>query len=182
MGEITPVHVYTSGDAVELFLNGTSLGLKSKGAFEYRLRWDDVVYEPGELVAVAYKNGKVWAKQNVQTTDEAHAVKLTADRTVITNDGQDLAFITVDVVDRRGRLVPRSHNPVRFSISGPGEIIATGNGDSTNHDSFQALERKVFNGKALVIVRSLNGKKSRITVQAEADGLAHAEVSFVSKK
>ncbi|MDF7826829.1 beta-galactosidase GalB [Pontiellaceae bacterium B12227] len=181
VGEVTPVHVYTSGDEVELFLNGKSLGRKTKGAFEYRLRWDDVIYQPGELVAVAYKNGKVWAKDSVQTTGTAKSLALSVDRKLIRNDGKDLAFITVDVTDKRGRVVPRTHNSVKFSIKGPGEIIATGNGDPTSHTSFLALERKVFNGKALAIVRSLEGKKGRVTVTAESEELESAEVSFMAK-
>ena len=84
IGEITPVHVFTSGDEAELFLNGRSLGKKKKGTFEYRLRWDDVKYEPGELKVVAYKNGKQWATEIVQTTGKAAALQLSADRNTIT--------------------------------------------------------------------------------------------------
>ncbi len=73
VGQITPVHVYTSGDEAELFLNGKSLGRKKKGEFEYRLRWDDVVYEPGELKVIAYKNGKIWAEDSVKTTGDRGA-------------------------------------------------------------------------------------------------------------
>ncbi|HKL20549.1 MAG TPA: DUF4982 domain-containing protein, partial [Tichowtungia sp.] len=79
-GEITPVHVYTSGDEAELFLNGKSLGRKKKGPYEYRLRWDDVVYQPGELKVIAYRNGKKWAEQTMKTTGNAEQVMLTADR------------------------------------------------------------------------------------------------------
>ncbi|MBK1877328.1 beta-galactosidase GalB [Pelagicoccus mobilis] len=176
IGEVTPVHIYTSGDEVELFLNGKSLGRKQKGVFEYRLRWDDVIYEPGELLAVSYKNGQVWAKNSVQTTGEATQLKLTADRNLIAADGQDLSFITVEVLDAKEQLVPRSHNNVQFSISGPAEIIATGNGAPTNHTSFQSKERKVFNGKALVVIRSIKGKKGNVTLTAKSDGLTTATV------
>lgn len=181
IGEVTPVHVYTSGDEAELFLNGTSLGRKTKGEFEYRIRWNDVVYEPGELVVVSYKDGKEWAKESVKTTGDAHGLALTADRTLIAADGQDLSFITVDVVDQAGQVVPRTHNSVSFSITGPAEIIATGNGDPTNHESFQASSRKVFNGKALVIVRSIAGKKGKVTVTAESDGLIKTSTTIRTK-
>lgn len=181
-GGITPVHVYTSGDEAELFLNGKSLGRKTKGGFEYRLRWNDVVYEPGELTVVAYKNGREWVRSSMQTTGPAKALQLTVDRKVIKADGQDLSFITVDVIDGQGRVVPRTHNSVKYSITGPGEIIAVGNGDPTSHEPFQALERKVFNGKALVIVRSLNGKKGRIQVTAASEGLASTETTITTKK
>ena len=153
VGQVTPVHVYTSGDSAELFLNGKSLGLKKKGQYEYRLRWDDVVYQPGELKVVAYKNGKKWATDVVKTTGPAAKLKLQADRNTIKADGQDLSFVTVTVADKDGLLVPRSNNHVHFDIDGPGEIVATDNGDATSFESFQSHERNAFNGLCLVIVR-----------------------------
>ena len=77
-GLVTPVHVYTSGDAAELFLNGKSLGMKKKGQFEYRLKWDDVVYQPGELKVIAYKNGQKWAEDVVKTTGKAYQLSMSA--------------------------------------------------------------------------------------------------------
>src|SRR5919206_384628 len=87
VGQVTPVHVYTSGDEAELFLNGRSLGRKRKGKGEYRLRWDDVKYEPGELRVVAYKNGKHWAEDVVKTAGAASRLMLKADRATIHADG-----------------------------------------------------------------------------------------------
>ncbi|MBN2784840.1 MAG: DUF4982 domain-containing protein, partial [Pontiellaceae bacterium] len=103
IGEVTPVHVYTSGDEAELFLNKRSLGRKKKGEYEYRLRWDDVVYEPGELKVIAYKNGQPWAEAVRQTTGPAHQLQLAADRESIAADGRDLAFVTLTVQDADGR-------------------------------------------------------------------------------
>jgi len=100
VGQVTPVHVYTSGDSAELFLNGKSLGLKKKGPYEYRLHWDDVVYQPGELKVVAYKNGKEWATDVMKTTGPAAKLKLQADHNTIKADGQDLSFVTVTVADQ----------------------------------------------------------------------------------
>jgi beta-galactosidase len=94
IGEVTPVHVYTSGDEAELFLNGRSLGRKKKGSYEYRLRWDEVVYESGEVRVVDYKNGKEWATDSVETAGAADTLLLFPDRTQIANDGKDLSFIT----------------------------------------------------------------------------------------
>jgi beta-galactosidase len=179
-GQITPVHVYTSGDAAELFLNGKSLGKKTKGALEYRLRWDDVVYQPGELKVVAYKHGKRWATDTVKTTGPASKLMLEPDRNQITADGQDLAFVTVNITDAEGLTVPRSKNMIRFSIAGPGEIIAVDNGDATCHEPFQATNRSAFNGKALAIVRTKPWVSGVIVVRAEADGLAPAEVKIKS--
>jgi beta-galactosidase len=181
VGKVTPVFVYTSGDEAELFLNGKSLGRKKKGKYEYRLMWKDVVYTSGTLKAVSYKNGKKWAEEVVKTTGKAKKVILDADRSTIAADGQDLSFITVKIADRKGTMVPRTHNSVSYSITGPGEIIAVGNGDATNHESFQATTRKVFNGMALVVVRSKKGEKGKIIVTASSKGLKSNKIIIESK-
>ncbi|MCF7849409.1 MAG: DUF4982 domain-containing protein [Kiritimatiellales bacterium] len=181
VGQVTPVHVYTSGDEAELFLNGKSLGRKKKGPFEYRLRWDDVIYQPGELKVAAYKGGKLWAEDTMKTTGTAVAVKLAADRSAIAADGADLVFVTVQVSDKDGLPVPRTHNTVKYAITGPGEIIAVGNGDPTNHESFQALERKVFNGLALVVVRSKKGESGTIRLTAASEDLHGSETVITVK-
>ena len=178
VGQVTPVHVYTSGDSAELFLNGKSLGLKKKGQYEYRLRWDDVVYQPGTLKVVAYKNGKQWATDVMKTTGPAAKLTLKADRATIAADGQDLSFVTVTVADKNGLLVPQSKNHIKFAISGPGEIVATDNGDATSFESFQLPEHNAYNGLALVIVRAKAGQTGRITLKAESDGLKAATISI----
>jgi beta-galactosidase len=180
VGQVTPVHVYTSGDSAELFLNGKSLGLKKKGPFEYRLMWNDVVYKPGELKVVAYKNGKKWATDCMKTTGPAAKLTLSADRDKIRADGQDLSFITVTVADTKGLLVPRSKNHIKFQVEGPGEIVATDNGDATSFESFQAPERYAYNGLALVIVRAKPGQPGTIQLTAAADGLKSASVKIKS--
>ncbi len=181
IGEITPVHIFTSGNEAELFLNGKSLGKKKKNEYEYRLRWDDITYIPGELKAVAYKNNKVWAEQVVMTTGEANLLEATADRTMIKADGIDLSFITVKIADNEGLMVPRTNNLIKFSIEGPGEILATDNGDQTDMTAFTSHERKAFNGVALVIVRSDADKAGIITVTARSAGLKDARVIIVSQ-
>jgi beta-galactosidase len=181
VGQVTPVHVYTSGDEAELFLNGQSLGRKKKGQFEYRLRWDDVTYQPGELRVVAYKGGQQWAEDVVKTTGPAAKVTLKADRAMIRADGQDLSFVTVTIADQSGLLVPRSKNLVKFELSGPGEIVAVDNGDATSFESFQAKEHKAYNGLALVIVRTKAGAPGAITLKAQSDGLAGAEIVLTGK-
>ena len=180
VGLITPVHVYTSGDEAELFLNGQSLGRKKKAEDQYRLRWDDVVYQPGELKVVAYKNGKAWAQDVMKTTGPAAKLLLSADHPVIKSDGLDLAFITVRIADADGLLVPRSKNLVHFTVSGPGEIIAVDNGDATSFEPFQASQRKAYNGLALVIVRAKKGEVGMVNVTAQADGLQSATTAFTT--
>lgn len=175
-GEVTPVHVATSGDEAELFLNGESLGRKQKGEFEYRLRWDNVKYIPGELKVVAYKDGKEWAEDVVKTTGEATALEASADRNEINADGKDLSFITVEVKDADGLTVPTAMNKIKFSIEGAGEIVATDNGDPTNFTPFPSHEREAFNGLALVVVKGIDGESGEFTVIAESEGLETARI------
>ncbi|HEV2764877.1 MAG TPA: beta-galactosidase GalB [Pyrinomonadaceae bacterium] len=174
-GHLTPVHVYTSGDEAELFLNGRSLGRKRKGRFEYRLRWDEVRYEPGELRVVAYRGGRRWAEDVVRTTLPASKLALAPDRATIRAGGRDLSFVTLSVTDRDGRVVPRAKHRVRFELEGPGEIVAVDNGDPTSHESFQSPERHAFNGLCLVVVRSRAGRAGRIKLTARSEGLTGAQ-------
>jgi beta-galactosidase len=181
VGQVTPVHVFTSGDEGELFLNGKSLGRKKKGAYEYRLRWDDVVYQPGTLKVVAYKNGKRWATDTVKTAGEPAGFKLKPDRNEINADGHDLSFVTVAVTDKSGLTAPRANNRIHFDVEGPGEIIATDNGDPTSFESFQSHDRKAFNGLCLVIIRGKPGQVGKIKLSATADGLKIGTVFIKSK-
>ncbi len=176
IGEITPVHIYTSGDAVELFLNGKSLGRREKAHSYDRLTWDDVRYEPGSLKAIAYKNGQKWAEELVETTGKPAALQVTAEKTELKNDGTDLSFIRVAVVDSQGRVVPRSKNHLKFSVTGPAEIIATDNGDATSLLPFQLSERDAYNGLALVILRSQYMKQGKIVLTVESKGLPKQKV------
>lgn len=176
IGEITPVHIYTSGDAVELFLNGKSLGRREKAHSYDRLTWDDVRYEPGSLKAIAYKNGQKWAEELVETTGKPVALQVTAEKTELKNDGTDLSFIRVAVVDSQGRVVPRSKNHLKFSVTGPAEIIATDNGDATSLLPFQLSERDAYNGLALVILRSQYMKQGKVVLTVESKGLPKQKV------
>lgn len=173
-GQITPVHVYTSGDEAELFLNGQSLGRKKKGPQEYRLRWNDVKYAPGELRVVAYKNGNPWAEAIRRTAGPATALQLEPDRATIQADGRDLSFITVKVVDAQGNVVPDASQLVKFTPSGPGEIVGVDNGDATSLLPLQGNEMKAFSGQCLVIVRAKNGVEGVLNLTAHADGLPDA--------
>lgn len=181
IGQTTPVHVFTSGDEAELFLNGRSLGKKKKAEFEYRLRWNDVKYEPGELKVVAYKKGKKWAEQTLQTTGEAAQLMLKADRSVIAADGSDLSFITATVADKKGSMVPTSNNKVTFSIEGPGEIVATDNGDPASMVSFASKEREAYFGVVLAIVRTQKGKAGTIKITVSSPGLKTGTIEVRSE-
>jgi beta-galactosidase len=180
VGQVTPVHVYTSGDEAELFLNGKSLGRKKKAALTYRLRWDDVVYEPGTLQVVAYKNGKRWAEDVVATTGAAVKVAMEADRNRISADGKDLSFVTVKIADSKGAMVPRSKNSLTFSVTGPGEIVATDNGNAIDLTTFSSKQRKAYNGLALVIVRAKKGQTGTIRLTAKSAGLREAQIPITA--
>ena len=181
VGQITPVHVYTSGDEAELFLNGQSLGRKVKHPYEYRLRWDDVAYAPGTLKVIAYKNGEPWARDEVRTTGTAARIELTVDRARIEADGRDLAFVTVRIVDAAGAMVPDAGNTVRFTVSGPGTIAAVGNGDPTDHDSFRADRIRAFHGRCLLIIQSSKGTAGTIRVGAESDAVSAGTAAILSE-
>jgi beta-galactosidase len=180
VGQVTPVHVFASGDEAELFLNGRSLGRKKKGHSEYRLRWDEVVYEPGELTVVAYKGGQPWMKNSVRTAKAAAALVLLPDRAEIRADGTDLSFVTVRVTDREGVTVPRADHRLKFSIEGPGDIVATDNGDPTSFEPFQASERKAFSGLCLVVVRGKADQSGTIRVTASGPGLSDGVAQVVT--
>jgi beta-galactosidase len=200
VGQVTPVFVYTTGDEGELFLNGKSLGRRKKnerglvtlkasqgntpGIYKidtYKLIWDETVYEPGELKVVTYKDGKEWATATMKTTGPASKLSLKPDRATIAADGKDLCFVTVSIDDSTGAMVPRTHNPLKFDISGPGEIIAVDNGDPMSFVSFKSKEMNAFNGLCLVIVRAKPGQNGEITVHATSDGLATAEAAITAK-
>jgi beta-galactosidase len=176
-GQVTPVHVYTSGDEAELFLNGKSLGRKTKAKYEYRLKWDDVVYQPGELKVIAYKNGQKWAEDIMKTAGKATLLDMSADRPAVKADGKDLIYLTVKIEDKDKVMVPGSSNLVTFSIEGPGKIVAVDNGDATSHDSFQADSRKAYNGMCLVIVKADKGATGNFTVKAASKGLKGSAVA-----
>ena len=175
-GQLTPVHVYTSGDEAELFLNGKSLGRHKKEAFEYRIVWNNVRFQPGELKVVAYKNGKQWATDTIASPGPAAKLVIKADRPRITADGKDLSFISVTVVDKKGRPVAQADNPLSFTLSGPGDIVATDNGNPIDLTAFQSPDRNAFNGECLAIVRGWDGKAGKIKVTVASPHLKSATV------
>jgi beta-galactosidase len=171
-GQNIEVWVYSNFDAVELFLNGQSLGKKDMPRFSH-LEWQ-VPYQPGKLEARGYRNGQVAATTVVETTGPAATLVVTTDRKSMKADGQDVAVFTVSAQDAEGREVPTAENLVKFQISG-GKIIGVGNGDSSCHESDKGSERSLFNGLAQVIVQSK--KSGRVELTATADGVQ--PVTFV---
>lgn len=179
IGKDMPVHVYTSGTEAELFVNGKSYGKKSKEAGkDFRLVWDHVKYEPGTVKVVAYKKGKLWAKDEIHTSGAAYKVNLTADKKTISSDGKEYAFITLQIVDQKGRFVPTDNSELKIKVSGCGELVATDNGDPTSFVPFQSPVRSAFNGLALAIVRAKAGQKGQLVVRVEAKGLQSSPLTI----
>lgn len=179
VGEVTPVHVFTSADEAELFVNGKSQGRKRRGNSEDRFRWNEVVYQPGEVQVATWKEGRWWANDSVRSVGEAVTLRMSTDRTMINGDGLDLAFLIVEIVDGLGDVVPGAANEITFAVErGPGEMVASDNGDPTDFTPFPSPKRKAFNGLALGIVRGLAGSRGAVVVSASAQGLRGASVEL----
>jgi len=162
IGKVTPVYCYTDYPTGELFVNGKSQGKISKNPAErldrYRLRWNDVKYEPGEIRVVVYnEKGQVAGEQTVKTAGEPANIRFdvwTQQDQVMRADGDDLAFVTVSLTDAGGTLIPQAADQLTFEVSGAGTFEAVCNGDATSLESFKNPTMKLFNGQLVVIVRS----------------------------
>ena len=185
-GQKMPVFVYTNGDCAEMFLNGKSLGKRCKKpdseiSYErFRIIWDEVIYEPGELKAVAYKKGELIGEYIMKTSSEPFQLKLSPDRSELVSTGTDLSYILVEAFDDSGNICPLADNLIQFKIEGPAVIEAVGNGNPQSSELFVADYRHLFNGKAMLIIRTQDNKKGIIKVTATAEGLKGAEVSLIS--
>ncbi|HOL22310.1 MAG TPA: beta-galactosidase GalB [bacterium] len=184
-GKITPVHCYTSWDRVELFVNGKSCGVKTKDPRNilnrYRLVWY-IVYEPGEIKAVAYDSkGNTVKETTVRTAGAPAEIVLIPDRKEITGDGEDMAFVYVEITDAKGTLCPKADNLIKFKVEGPAEIVAVDNGDPTSTEPFYHPYRKAFNGKCVVYFRSIEGKKGNVKLIAQSEGLVECVASITVK-
>lgn len=179
-GEITPVYVYTSYPSAELFINGRSQGIRTKNRNSdlerYRLMWNEVRYEPGEVRVVAYDaEGRQAAERIVRTPGKPWALRLSVDRKTLAADGRDLAYVTVGVVDRAGNPVPTEHREVRIEVAGAGHFRAVANGDPTSLESFCEPHMHLFNGLLTAIVGS-GDRPGELVVKASARGLKSAEL------
>jgi beta-galactosidase len=173
------VAYYNNADAVELFLNGKSLGQQSKKGDELHLTWR-VPYVPGVLKAVSTKNGKTVLKKEVKTAGPAAKIILAPDRKNIRADGKDLSFITATIVDKDGNVVPQADNLIHFNISGEGFIAGVDNGNETDLSSFKSNDHRAFNGLCLAIIQS-RSTAGKIRVTAIADGLQSSTVIIATQ-
>ena len=161
-GQVTPVYCYTDYPEAELFVNGKSQGRRTKNAAErldrYRLRWNDVRYEPGEIRVVVYdEKGDKAGEQTVRTAGKAVSLQTdvwTQNGGTLKADGNDMAFVTVSLTDKRGTLVPDGDDQLTFEVTGAGRFEAVCNGDATSLEPFVKPTMRLFNGQLVAIVRS----------------------------
>ena len=176
-GETTPVYCYTSWPSAELFVNGKSQGRIVKNADtrldRYRLRWNNVKYEPGEIKVVAYDyDGTPKGEKIIRTAGAPARIVLKADRNNISSKGEDLSFVTVSVVDKDGNPCPTATNKMKFNVSGAAKFRAACNGDATSLVAFNSTEMPLFSGELVVVVEGL--KRGAATLSVSADGLTTA--------
>ena len=176
-GETTPVYCYTSWPSAELFVNGKSQGriLKNPNTCldRYRLRWNNVKYEPGEIKVVAYDyDGTAKGEKIIRTAGAPARIVLKADRNSISSKGEDLSFVTVSVVDKNGTPCPTATNNMKFNVSGAGKFRAACNGDATSLVAFNSTEMPLFSGELVVVVEGLRHGTAMLSVSA--DGLPTA--------
>ncbi|WP_371416423.1 DUF4982 domain-containing protein [Pedobacter sp. L105] len=167
---------YSQADEVELYLNGQSLGKKSKANDEMKVTWR-VKYEPGTLKAISRKNGQVVLEQTIQTAGKAAKVILLADRSKLKANGKDLSYITVKVTDLQGNLIPDAGQLLSFKLSGDASIAGLDNGCPVSHESFKGSRHKAFNGLAMAIIKA-GHTKSSIQLTVNGEGLKPATIAL----
>lgn len=187
LGQNVPVYVYTGGDSAELFLNGKSLGRRTKDPNaevvrdRYALRWLEVPYEPGELKAVAYDHGRKLGSAVVRTAGQPAKLRLTPDRKALAADGDDLSYLLVEALDQEGNRCPLAMNDVQFKLEGPATIAGVANGDHHFPAEFVTDHVTLFYGKAMLVVRATESGAGTIRVTATSDGLRQAQATLRSK-
>ncbi|WP_369766034.1 glycoside hydrolase family 2 TIM barrel-domain containing protein [Flavobacterium sp. WC2429] len=170
---------YNNADEVELFLNGKSVGVRSKKGEDLHVMWR-IPFQPGTLKAISRKNGETVLETEIQTAGNPSNLKLTADRSSINADGNDLSFVTVDILDKKGVLAPNANNEISFSLKGNGKIVGVCSGDPVSHESYKGTKHTALNGKCLVVVQSSN-KKGRLELTANANGLKSTTIIITAE-
>lgn len=170
---------YNNADEVELFLNGKSLGIRKKAGDDLHVSWR-VPFSPGTLMAVSRKDGKEVMTEGLRTAGRPARIRLTADRSKIKADGKDISFITVELLDKNGTVIPTANQHVLFTITGKARMVGTDNGDENEHASLKLPERSLFNGKCVVIVQSTKSS-GEATLRAVVSGLQAQEIKIKTR-
>ena len=179
-GKPLDVEVYSGAEKVQLFLNDKLIGEKSTGRAQEFKAVFSVPYAPGTLKAVGLRGGRVVAESVLTTAGAAAKLRMTADRTVLEANGEDLSFVTLEAVDANGRPDLRADQEAEFEISGPGVIAAVGNGDGQDPDSYHSNRRKLYQGRALVVIRT-SRQTGSIKLTAKSSGLSDGSVTINAK-
>jgi beta-galactosidase len=179
-GQKLQVNVYSNYPEVRLELNGKVIGTKTVSAATKLTAAFEVPYEAGELKAIALKDGKEMESKILKTTGNPAKIRLTADRSELKANRNDLSYVTVEVVDETGALIPNANLPIRFKVEGAGELSAVENGNPADMKSFRSPQVTSFNGRCLVILRP-SGTSGEIRLKAESAGLTGAEISVMTK-
>ncbi|MCF2583115.1 glycoside hydrolase family 2 TIM barrel-domain containing protein [Bacteroides caecigallinarum] len=170
---------YNNADEVELFINGESQGIRNKDENNLHVVWR-VKFVPGTVKVVARKGGNIIAEKEIHTAGDPYKIRLTPDRDIITADGKDLSFITVEVLDKDNNLCPLSENLINFEVKGNAFIAGVDNGCQTSMERFKDNKRKAFNGKCLVVLQN-NGEIGTATLTANSNGLESSTIEIKSK-
>jgi len=170
---------YNNADEVELYLNGQSLGKRTKVGDDLHVMWR-VQYAPGSLKAVSRKDGKEILTRDIKTAGDPASIRLKADRSTISADGKDLSYVTVELLDKDGNASPIADQLVTFTLEGPGAIVGSDNGDQNDHVSLKKPERHLFYGKCLAIVQS-SQTAGNIILKASVEGMPAQQITIVSK-
>jgi beta-galactosidase len=182
---VTPAFVYTTHPSAELFINGKSQGRQEKNNStlqnRYRLMWNDVKYEPGEVKVIAYDAaGKPVKEAVVCTAGAPHHIELSVDRSTLKADGEDLAYINVRIVDKDGNFCPTESREIQFEVEGAGTFRASANGDPTCVYLFHEPKMPLFSGQLTALVQATT-KSGKITFTAKADGVESASITIKAK-
>ncbi|MEM9079078.1 MAG: glycoside hydrolase family 2 TIM barrel-domain containing protein [Verrucomicrobiota bacterium] len=176
-GEPVQVYTYTNGDEVELYQDGKLVGKQSNDREGVRYQVWDLVYQPGELKAVSYRDGKVVAEKVVKTVGEPAKIEVTTRRAEMKANGQDLIYVECTILDKDGNEVPTANNMLKFDLEGPAVIAGIGNGDSMGLEPFHANPRSAFHGKSLAILKSTQ-EAGVITCTVSGEGLETAVIDL----
>ena len=175
LGQEVPIQCYTNYPEVELFVNGKSMGTKRKDKSQkflrYRMRWDNIIYQPGEIKIIAKnEKGEPCEERIIKTAGNPDKIYLKADRDTLLANGKDLSFITVEIQDKEGNLCPRDASSLFVKVNGNGKLKALCNGDATDLIPFTSNYMRVFNGKMVIIVESKD-KTGEINIEVSGERL-----------
>ena len=188
-GTIVPVHIYTNYEEVELFINGVSYGKKRHSTSgnevndqleRFRLMWNDTVYQPGEICAVAYVEGKEVERKTIKTAGEPYAIKLSVYKNEISADTESLNYVTATIVDKYGNVCPNANNRLYFLAEGCAKVYATDAGDQREVEGFLRADKKALSGMLVCCLRS-DGKAGKVVVKCKSDSLIEGIVQFACK-